>query len=71
MNTCSKEYVDYIARHGYITHDEFIFQRKLINIYKQSEDDYNQYVLYYYDNCPVKSANRDIMGDNELQMILK
>jgi len=71
MNIFYKEYIDYIARHGYLTHDEFIFQRKLINIYKQSEDDYTQHILYYYHNSPVKCSNYDIIDDKFVKEILK
>jgi len=40
-------------------------------IYKKPENDYNQYVLYYYHNSPVKCSNYDIIDDKFVKEILK
>lgn len=54
------EYLDILARNFISTHDEYLFNRKIVDLYNIEENDYNSYILYYYNNCPMKKCKQDV-----------
>lgn len=54
------EYIDILAREYIFTHDEYLFARKIVDLYNINEHDYNSFILYYYNNSPLKKCKYDV-----------
>lgn len=58
------QYLEYLSQKYMATHDEYLFARKLVDLYNINENDYNSYILYYYNNSPLKKCKIDVCPED-------